>query len=35
MLLTLDECGLKSVETAFSIAIFRQLGDKWQTKTMF
>ena len=25
----------KSLETAFSIAICRQLGDKWQSKTPF
>ena len=25
----------KSLETIFSIAICRQLGDKWQSKTLF
>ena len=25
----------KSLETVFSIAICRQLGDKWQSKTLF
>ena len=25
----------KSLETVFSIAIYRQLGDKWQSKTLF
>ena len=34
-LLTIDEHGLKSLERMFSIAICRQLGDKWQLKTLF
>ena len=25
----------KSLETVFSIAIYRQTGDKWQSKTLF
>ena len=25
----------KSIETLFSIAIYRQSGDKWQSKTLF
>ena len=25
----------KSIETEFSIAIFRPTGDKWQSKTLF
>ena len=34
-LLTIDERGSKSLETVFLIAICRQLGDKWQSKTLF
>ena len=34
-LLTIDERGSKSPETVFSIAICRQSGDKWQSKTLF
>ena len=34
MLLTIDERGSKMQETVFSIAICRQLGDKWQSKTL-
>ena len=32
-LLTIDERGSKSLDTVFSIAICRQLGDKLQSKT--
>ena len=31
----IDERGSNSLETVFSIAICRQLGDKWQSKTLF
>ena len=34
-LLTIDEHGSKSLETVFLIAICRQSGDKWQSKTLF
>ena len=34
-LLTADERGSKSIKTVFSIAICRQSGDKWQSKTLF
>ena len=34
-LLTFDECGSKSIETVFTIAICRQSGDKWQSKALF
>ena len=34
-LLTIDECRSKMLETMFLIAICRQTGDKWQSKTMF
>ena len=34
MLLTIDKRGSKLLETVFSIAICRQLGDKWQSKTL-
>ena len=34
-ILTIDERGSKSLETLFSIAICRHLGDKWQSKTLF
>ena len=33
--LTIDERIPKSLETAFSIVICRQSGDKWQSKTLF
>ena len=33
--LTIDDRGLKALETAFSVAICRQSGDKWQPKTLF
>ena len=33
-LLTIDERRLKSIETVISIAICRQPGDKWQSKTL-
>ena len=32
---TIVEHGSKSLETVFSIAICRQYGDKWQSKTLF
>ena len=32
---TIDERGSKSIETMFSIAICRQCGVKWQSKTLF
>ena len=32
---TIEERGSKSIETVFSIAICRQCGDKWQSKTLF
>ena len=34
-LLTIDERGSKLLETWFSIAICRQSGDKWKSKTLF
>ena len=35
-LLTIDKHGLKiAIKTLFSIAICRQSGDKWQSKTLF
>ena len=34
-LLTIDEHGPKSLETAFKVAICRQYGDKWQSQTLF
>ena len=34
-LLTIDECGSKPLKTVFSIAISRQMGDKWQSKALF
>ena len=34
-LLTIDGREYKSLETAFSFAICRQSGDKWQSKTLF
>ena len=34
-LLTIDERGSKMLETVFSIVICYQLGDKWQSKTLF
>ena len=33
--LTIDKHGSKLLETVFLIAIRRQLGDKWQSKTLF
>ena len=33
-LLTIDTRGSNSIETVFSIAICRQLDDKWQSKTV-
>ena len=33
--LFINERGLKSLDTVFSIAICRQWGDKWQSKTLF
>ena len=35
MLLTNHERGSKPLETVFLIAICRQLGNKWQSKTLF
>ena len=35
MLILLRNVDQKSLETVFWIAICRQLGDKWQSKTMF
>ena len=35
MLVTIDGRGSKFVRTVFSIAICRQLGDKWKSKTLF
>ena len=34
-LLTIDERRSKSLETVFTIAICRKMGDKWQSKTRF
>ena len=34
-LLTIDERRSNLLEKVFSIAICRQLGDKWQSKTLF
>ena len=34
-LFTIDERSSKPLEAVFSIAICRQSGDKWQSKTMF
>ena len=34
-LLTIDERDRKSLEAMFSIDICRQLGDKWQSETLF
>ena len=34
-LLTIDERGSRIANTVFSIAICRQSGDKWQSKTLF
>ena len=34
-LLTIDNADHKSLETLFWIAICRQSGDKWQSKTRF
>ena len=35
MLLTIDERDQKPIETVFLIAICRQSGDKWLSKTLF
>ena len=35
MLSAIDEHSQKSIEIVFSIAIFRQCGDKWHSKTLF
>ena len=35
MLLTIDKLGSKLLETVFLVVICRQLGDKWQSKTLF
>ena len=35
MLLTIDKMDQKSLETVFLIAICRQSGDKWKSKSLF